>query len=110
MSNHSLHRGTDGLSGLTLTERVRARVAEVGRTLEDAPSARSGASAARREARSIGKVYVEMRTTYRSFRRRTKRPAVPELRRAVQAFKRGPSLASLVAVATILDDRSLLDW
>jgi len=35
---------------------------------------------------------------------------VPELREAVQAFKKGPSLTSLVGVAVFLDDRSLLTW
>jgi hypothetical protein len=51
-----------------------------------------------------------MKTTYQRYRRQTGKPAVPALRDAVRAFKRGQSLASLVDVATFLDDRGLLAW
>ena len=51
-----------------------------------------------------------MKVTYQRYRRQTGRPALPELREAVHAFKRGPSLTSLVGVATFLDDRGLLGW
>lgn len=63
-----------------------------------------------REARSLNRVYSELKTTYQQYRRQTGRSAVPELREAVQAFKKGPSLTSLVGVAVFLDDRSLLTW
>ena len=59
---------------------------------------------------SLGKVYAEMRTLYRSYRRRAGAPELPELRSAVRAYKRGPSLASLTHIATFLDDRNLLGW
>lgn len=63
-----------------------------------------------REARSLRTVYHEMKATYRRYRKETGKPAVPELKEAVQAFKRGPTVTSLVGVATFLDDRGLLGW
>jgi len=73
-----------------------------------APGPRTGEG--EREARSLNRVYSELKTTYQQYRRSTGRSAVPELREAVQAFKKGPSLTSLVGVAVFLDDRSLLTW
>ena len=115
----------------TLTDRVRDRVALIEAELErregtPSPKAAKGSkrktpslgsvSAAskngegEREARSLNRVYGELKTTYQQYRRQTGRSAVPELREAVQAFKKGPSLTSLVGVAVFLDDRSLLTW
>lgn len=113
----------------TLTDRVRDRVAEASLTLDRRPgpeatkakkpkASRLGtptslprASAeAQRENESLQRVYAEMRVTYQQYRRQTGRSAVPALRDAVHAFKRGPSLTSLVGVAVFLEDRSLLPW
>jgi hypothetical protein len=77
-----------------LTERVRDRVAEVG--VE--------------ERRALRRVYGELRTTYQTHRRKTGGAPLPALREAVHAFKREPTLDSLVGVAAFLDDRSLLSW
>lgn len=63
-----------------------------------------------RDTRSLEQVYFELRSTYQRYRRETGKPPVPELRDAVHAFKLGPSLTSLVSVATFLDDRGLLAW
>lgn len=113
----------------TLTDRVKSRVSAARQALDRPetgtgsksgrprrkPAARAvpdlpGTSEADRQARSLRRVYHEMKTTYQRYRRETGRPALPELREAVQAFKRGPSLTSLVGVATFLDDRGLLGW
>jgi len=113
-----------------LTERVKGRVTEA-RLALDRPSPGLGskpqqlrrthakkpatgplASAdAEREAQSLRHVYQELKATYRRYRRETGRPPqVPALREAVHAFRRGPSLTSLVGVAAFLDDRGLLAW
>jgi hypothetical protein len=63
-----------------------------------------------REAQSLQTVYREMRGLYRNYRREAGTAAVPELRSAVAAFKRGQSLTSLVQIASFLDDRKLLAW
>jgi len=112
----------------TLTDRVKSRVTEARQALDGpqtsigsrskrprrkalrAVSDLPGTSEAERQTRSLRRVYHEMKTTYQRYRRETGRPALPELREAVQAFKRGPSLTSLVGVATFLDDRGLLGW
>ncbi len=113
----------------TLTDRVRAHVAEAGRLLDNrAPAANAkhkhlrptrstkpaalltNSLEAEREVRSLQTVYREMRAVYRSYRRRAGTAAVPELRSAVHAFKRGQSLTSLVQIASFLDDRKLLGW
>ncbi|HSR91875.1 MAG TPA: hypothetical protein VLK88_11260 [Gemmatimonadales bacterium] len=101
-----------------LTDRVRARVAETGRLLDNRPrgktakraSSLTGGFEAQREAQSLQTVYREMRTLYRNYRREARTAAVPELRSAVAAFKRGQSLTSLVHIASFLDDRKLLAW
>ena len=112
----------------TLAGRVKARVAQAERLLENqreangkhkelrsnrspAPSASfTDTGAAERETQSLRRVYSEMRALYRSYRRQSGTPAVPELRAAVHAFNRGPSLASLVHIASFLDERKLLIW
>ena len=114
----------------TLTDRVKDRVAKVEAELERregtpapktskakkrTPSLGSAAAASKNgngelETRSLNRVYGELKTTYQQYRKQTGRAAVPELREAVQAFKKGPSLTSLVGVAVFLDDRSLLTW
>lgn len=114
----------------TLTDRVKDRVAKFEAELERregtpapktskakkrTPSLGSAATASKNgdgelETRSLNRVYGELKTTYQQYRKQTGRAAVPELREAVQAFKKGPSLTSLVGVAVFLDDRSLLTW
>ncbi|NOT09450.1 MAG: hypothetical protein HOP28_14765 [Gemmatimonadales bacterium] len=113
----------------SLTDRVRDRVMEAGLALDrrigpgdrksrrprptrlGMPAAsRHAPSEATREAQSLRRVYRELRATYQRHRRTTGRPPVPELREAVHAFKRGPSLTSLVGIAEFLEDRSLLAW
>jgi hypothetical protein len=113
----------------TLADRVKARVARAERLLDHrareanakhkhirptrltkAAAPLTDDSMAQRETQSLQRVYSEMRTIYRGYRRETGAPAVPELRTAARAFKRGQSLSSLVEVATFLDDRKLLTW
>lgn len=113
----------------TLTDRVRDRIAEAGQAIDrskpkggkrtsklgntrlsmstNGPKANAEAL---RESRSLRHVYRELRGTYRRHRRESGQAALPELREAVHAFKRGPSLASLVVVAAFLDERGLLPW
>jgi hypothetical protein len=112
-----------------LTDRVKERVAKAGLALDrNPPRAKNGKSPRaaskrlgtvsgspagaeeQRTARSLRRVYSEMRGTYQEYRRQTGSAAVPELRDAVRAFKRGPSLTSLVGVAVFLEDRNLLPW
>jgi hypothetical protein len=113
----------------TLTDRVRAHVAEAGRLLDNRAREANGkqkhlrptrltkgaasltsTSDAQRDAQSLQTVYREMRGLYRNYRRQAGTAAVPELRSAVSAFKRGQSLTSLVHIASFLDERKLLAW
>ena len=115
----------------TLTDRVRDRVAEAARSLDKSTGRGSKSSKlsklhhtrltslagtpkanseALKEQRSLRRVYRELQGTYRRHRRTSGQAALPELREAVHAFKRGPSLVSLVAVAAFLDERGLLAW
>lgn len=114
----------------SLTERVKGRVSEARLALDrPAPGVASKPNQVRRarakkpasgplssadtdrEAQSLRRVYRELKATYRRYRRETGRPPqVPALREAVHAFRRGPSLTSLVGVAAFLDDRGLLAW
>jgi hypothetical protein len=110
----------------TLADRVKGRVAEAQLAIDNhvaAPAAKGGAPRPPRRgkhplhqegelqaSRSLRRVYGEMKSTYQQYRRESGRPVVPELREAVHAFKRGPSLTALVGIAAFLDERGLLTW
>jgi hypothetical protein len=107
----------------SLTDRVRDRVAAAGQALDRRASAarpkgrRSRASAsppseaaAVRHAASLRRVFLELGDTHRQYRRRTGQTATPPLREAAFAFKRSPSLDSLVAVSAFFDELGLLEW
>jgi hypothetical protein len=113
----------------SLSDRVRARVTEVGLTLDEraragrpkaqrprksrAPTLLSTSSQApelAREARSLRRVFTEFGDAHRQYRMRTGQHTSPALREAAQTFKKAPSLTSLVAVAAFLDEDGLLEW
>lgn len=111
-----------GDAASSLTERVRTRVAEVGRSLPQRPGAarrrpkgsRTGATMHPPEtdstARSLARVFHELGDAHREYRQRTGQRVAPELREAAHLFKRDRSLTSLVAVASHLDELGLLAW
>lgn len=113
----------------SLSDRVRARVTEVGLTLDERTrAARPKAQRPRksraptlltassqppelaREARSLRRVFTEFGDAHRQYRLRTGQHTSPALREAAQTFKKAPSLTSLVAVAAFLDEDGLLEW
>ncbi len=127
----SAARKLSGSSERSLTDRVQERLAEAGEAIDRTRSksargrktsklghTRLGMSTggpkenadALRETRSLHRVYRELRGTYRKHRRDTGQAALPELREAVHAYKKGPTVAGLVAVAAFLDERGLLEW
>jgi hypothetical protein len=55
-------------------------------------------------------VFRELQAAHLEHRRVTGSSSTPALRRAAHTFKRAPSFAALLAVATFLDDLSLLSW
>ena len=112
----------------SLSDRVRARVTEVGLTLDEraraarpktqrprksrAPTLLTASQAPEmaREARSLRRVFTEFGDAHRQYRLRTGQHTSPALREAAYAFKRAPSLTSLVVVAAFLDEDGLLEW
>jgi hypothetical protein len=94
MIQESSRNPSGGMNQERLAERVQTRVRAAGRD----------------EIQSLRSVYSEMRGIYRRYRRQTGSRSIPELRDAVRAFRRGPSLPCLVNIATFLDDRNLLAW
>jgi hypothetical protein len=73
--------------------------AEVGRTPEQL-----------REARSLRRVFVDLGTSYREYRRRTGAEVSPDVRDAAFRFRRELTVASLVGVAASLDQLEALPW
>jgi len=63
-----------------------------------------------RELRALRRVFREMGRTQRSTRRQTGQAPSPVVREAARAFRRDPSLSSLVLVAASLDEVGLLAW
>jgi hypothetical protein len=113
-------------SAPTLTDRVRARVAdarlEVDRranasrpkarrrrpTTPVSPAVDSRSAEDVRESDSLKRVFRDLGISYRRYRRQTREPVVPGLRDAAYSFRAEPSLTSLVAVAAYLDELDLL--
>jgi hypothetical protein len=62
-----------------------------------------------RETQSLKRVFRELGTSYRRYRKQTGDPVVPALRDAAYNFRADPSLASLIIVAGFLDELNLLD-
>ena len=63
-----------------------------------------------RRARSLRRVFVDLGTSYREFRRRTGAEVSPEVRDAACRFRRVGDVTSLVAVAASLDQLEALPW
>jgi len=59
---------------------------------------------------ALREVFRQLGDTHRAYRARTGQGGSPELRAAARAFKRAPSVQSLVAVAAFLDELGLLAW
>jgi hypothetical protein len=109
-----------------LIERVQARVAEAAFALDRRANATRPKSRRRRpplavatadgagtpeEAlaeQSLRRVFRDLGTSYRRFRKQTGNPLTPGLRDAAYNFRAEPSLTTLVAVAAFLDDLDLL--
>ena len=113
--------------GRSLLERVRARVRTVNHVLQrrdtrtapplspphvaiDGPADRTAPVPLTRELRALRVVYHTLGRTHRHYRERTGEPVSPDLKAAARAFKREPSILSLVPVAGFLDDLRLLKW
>jgi hypothetical protein len=80
-----------------------------GRTQSRAQAAAdSHSEAERRERASLKRVFRDLGTSYRIYRKQTGSPVLPELREAAYRFRAAPTLASLTAVAAFLDQMDLL--
>lgn len=70
-----------------------------------------GGEAARlRERACLRSVFRELGDAHRQYRMQTGRPGTPALREAARAFKREPSVGSLIPVAAFLDELGILAW
>jgi hypothetical protein len=84
-----------------VSDRVTAAAAALGQPAD-------GGSAATR-TRALWRVFHEFGTTYRRLRRESGARPVPGVRDAAEAFRREPTLTTLVAVAAALDQHGLLE-
>lgn len=121
MSNAATPSNESGLTPAqrSLLERVRARVQTVHYALQRrdnmavppaGASAGGGAAPLTHEMRALRLVYHTLGQEHRRYRERTGQSVPPALKAAALAFKREPSLVSLVPVAGFLDDLGLLKW
>jgi hypothetical protein len=111
----------------SITERVVSRLAAVGQAFDrrnHASRPRAGRKRAatapamgqdagevtRRERACLRSVFRELGDAHRQYRTQTGRPGTPALREAAYAFKRQPSVGSLVPVAALLDELGILTW
>lgn len=123
MSESSPHsHGSDGVSAShPVMDRVLARVRDAQVAGDRQPRTRrldaSGLADSagrspeqRREARALRRVFVDLRDSYREYRRRTGASVSPEVKEAASRFRRDRDLASLVSVAASLDRLKSLSW
>jgi hypothetical protein len=119
-------RGSRSTTSQTLTERVLAQVRDAAvaadqHTRASRPKSRRRSSGPNRlssdgtpeqlrEARSLRRVFVDLGTSYREYRRRTGAEVSPDVRDAAYRFRRERNVASLVAVAASLDEIEALPW
>lgn len=115
--SHSSQRSSDSPSSQpsrTLTDRVLARVRDAETAVETSKPplrAHSGQTLEQvRQARSLRRVFVDLGTSYREFRRRTGADVSPVVKDAACRFRRELSVTSLVAVAASLDQLEALPW
>jgi hypothetical protein len=111
MSNQPpAHSGSAASTTESLTDRIAARVINARLAIERRPTAGSDSATAgeRRETESLRRVFRDLGVSYRRYRSQTGGRVVPGLRDAAYRFRAEPSLASLVAVATYLDELDLL--
>ena len=126
MSNPTHSSGSSAAEpSQSLTERVRARVANARLAADERanassrkPRRRAVAAASTesdspsadelRDYESLKRVFRDMGISYRRYRSQTREPVVPGLRDAAYTFRAEPSLTSLVAVAAYLDELDLL--
>lgn len=104
----------------SLSDRVKQRVAEASKALDRTHRARRPAlkrgtrppvpASPDLEMASLRAVFRELGDAHRQYRMRTGQPGTPALRVAAHAFKRTPTLASLVTVAAFFDELGLLAW
>jgi hypothetical protein len=101
-------------SPTNLTDRIAARVVRARLALDEGAAARPSSTAdpkaagERRETESLKRVFQDLGTSYRRYRRQVGGPVTPGLRDAAYEFRADPTLASLVAVAAYLDKLDLL--
>jgi len=103
------------LAGLAIDRRSRASRPRAGRrrsttTPPPATSPATDDAARRRERACLRSVFRELGDAHRHYRTQTGTPGTPALREAAYAFKREPSVASLVPVAAFLDELGILAW
>jgi len=112
----------------TLIDRVIARVHDAGESVDRRASAtRPRASRRRstldplaaeltrtpeqvREARSLRRVFEDLGTAYRRYRKETGAPVSPAVRDAAYRFRKELSVVSLASVAGRLDELKILNW
>ena len=89
-----------------LTDRVLARIRDARRELQARPRGRRSKVNRRitdTDTPALRRVFLDFGKSYRSYRRRTGEPVVPEVRDAAIRFRRDLDLTSLVSVAAMLE-------
>ena len=71
---------------------------------------RDGDAAHNRERACLRSVFRDLGDAHRRYRARTGHAGTPALRAAAHAFKREPSILSLIPVAAFLDELGILAW
>ncbi len=104
MAEPSLHPAGHGDGASSLFELVSTRVSAAESSLRNLPS-KSGTT---RPTRALWRVFHEFGSAYRRQRRESGVGPLEDVRDAAEAFRRAPTLTSLVAVASVLDGHGLM--
>lgn len=102
------------VAGLSVDRRAKAtrpkssRRRPVALDLASAGTTRTPAQA--REAQSLRRVFDDLGSSYRRYRRETGAPISSDVRSAASNFRLEPSVSSLALVAARLDELDILTW
>jgi hypothetical protein len=103
---HDAGLAVDRRADATLPKRGRRRTVKRSTLSAEAPRAPEQV----REELALRAVFLDLGNSYRQYRRRTGAPISPDVREAAYRFRRELDLASLVSVATSLDQLDALNW
>ena len=88
--------------------RAKSRRTSRASTIRD--SDRTPTAEQERQARALRRVFVDLGSSYRAYRKRTGEPVSADVHAAADRFRRERNVTALISVAASLDELDILTW